>query len=321
LKRRWITTAAVASAAVLLIPNPSWAAKGRKPRTMPPAVAAVSVPPGPTTDCSGYVERRQFVDAQGWWTQTPGGTGQDFGHVHIGACIPERETVNGIIPFNIRVVLHDNPSTLRYVGIVIKGSGYEYTIAKPTIPNFTCPVGTCTAWITYNLDTNRFPVSGRQEIRFRGLLNSIDGNSMHGGINFQVNVANGKAKKDFGRLPYLRGKGWYTGAGYCEATMVSVPIPDAPLSGVWSPTVKLADHGDAGDNPVTHHTVRLDADFHAGIPGTILRDAAGSFSGAVSIDTRKLANGTHKLLLKSDCDDIRGSTNSGVLVIPFDVRN
>jgi hypothetical protein len=93
--------------------------------------------------------------------------------------------------------------------------------------------------------------------------------------------------------------------------------------------VGLTSHGD-GSRPATHSFIAIDPDFHAvpSNPGIVLWDAAGPFgpepSGAApySIDTRGLANGVHKLHLRTSCrDDKLGSTNSGVTVIPFMVAN
>ncbi len=52
--------------------------------------------------------------------------------------------------------------------------------------------------------------------------------------------------------------------------------------------------------------------------GTVLHSASGEFVGTKSIDTSKLALGTHKLHMKADCDDPR-ATNSGVGVVTFRV--
>jgi hypothetical protein len=106
----------------------------------------------------------------------------------------------------------------------------------------------------------------------------------------------------------------------------SVGFPTA-RSGIWRPRVLLDDHdgGTAGDAAVTRHTVTLDPDFHAvpEDPGRlVLRGRDGLPATALRIDTTKLANGAHKLHLRSDCDDpTKGSINSGVLVIPFTVSN
>ncbi len=268
--------------------------------------------PDPSS-CVGYAESRQFVDAQSWWTTTPGKTGSNFGHLHVGGCIPERETLTGTVPLDIRVVLHNNPGKLLPISVVLKTTATETTIAKLAVPTgFSCPVGTCALWLHYDLNTASFDRSGLQEIRYRAFVDEPDGNRMIASLNYQTSVSNGKTVSNVTRLPYPRGKGWYTGAGYCEARMLTVPLPDAPISS-WSPRVWSRWHGTTTDLPVTGHDIRLDADFHAGIPGTILKKGAGEFEGTVS--TGPLAAGTHKLSVRSDCADPRGSTNSGVLVI------
>jgi hypothetical protein len=95
-----------------------------------------------------YTETRQFVDFQSWWRTTSSKAGADFGHAHVGACISEREQMQGAtIPLDIRLVLHDNPAkkTNQYPGlsIVLKGKTQETTIAKQNYPGWTCPEGTC----------------------------------------------------------------------------------------------------------------------------------------------------------------------------------
>jgi hypothetical protein len=275
----------------------------------------------PSTDCSSYPQSRQFVDAQAWWTQTPGKGGDDFGHLHVGACIPERETLTGTVPLNVRVIFHDNPGTFVYLSLVLKGTDYETTVSKHYLPDFTCPVGTCERWLAVPVDTSKFGHSGLQEIRLRAFVDEPDGNRMHASLNWQAYIDNGKSRADVSRQPYLRGKGWYSGSGYCEADFVSVPLPDAPVSGVWAPSLRIVDHGTSEDLPVTRHSVRLDPDFHNGVPGTVLREGSGPWSGTVSIDTTRLPNGQHKLFLRAECDDPRGSTNAGVLIVTFVVKN
>lgn len=325
MKRHLAVTAAVALASILTLAQPGTAAKsgnGKGPKPKPTPTPTASPSPNPTTDCSVYRERRQFVETQGWWVQTPGQNGTDFGHVHSGACIPERETISGTVPFDLRIIMHDNPGVLRYVAVVVKGPGYETTVAKLTAPNFTCPDGTCTTWLHYDLDTRAFQRSGQQEIRFRTLVDTPDGNAMHAGFNFQVVVDNGAPFDDYEREPHLRGKGWYTTSGYCEATLKSVPVPDAPVSGTWSPTVAMIEHSTGTVNdPVSHHVAAIDADLHAGNPGTILRDADGAWEGELAIDTTQLSDGLHRLMLRAECENAAGSTNAGVLVVPFEVNN
>src|SRR6266540_232950 len=298
--------------------------------------------PGPDA-ATVYPQTRQFVETQTWWMP---GAGQvddaatHHGHSHLGACIPERETLtSGNLTINVRVMMHDNPGTFNYVSMVFKGTDYETTVQKcyvrATAEDFTCPgasstgkgdftcaqPGNCARWLTFSMPLSLFNHSGLQEVRFRGFVPEPSSKEMRNNLNFQVYVQNGKSVSNVTREPNLRGKGWYTHALYCEATVKSVPIPDAPVSGVWSPTLEQTTHDTDASLPVTHSFFTIDPDFHAVPPvvGTVLHDADGGYGPSASpIDTTMLTNGVHKLYQKVDCrDDTLGSTNSGVLVVPF----
>lgn len=298
----------------------------------------------PPADGTVYQETRQFVDTQSWWmpdTDQANNSITNTGHAHMGACIPERETISsGNVTVNVRMTLHDNPGTADYVAMVFKTADRETTVQKcylrASAPDFSCPgpagsgtgdftcTGTCQRWLTFSWPISAFNHSGLQEVRFRGFVQEPDGNEMRTNFNWQVNIQNGKSESDVSRDAFLRGKGWYTHAGYCEASLRTAPLPDGPVSGIWSPLADLASHGD-GSRPATHSFISIDPDFHAvpANPGMVLWDAAGPYGAdPVSIDTRTLANGVHKLHLRTSCrDDKLGSTNSGVTVVPFTVAN
>ncbi|WP_146187526.1 hypothetical protein, partial [Arthrobacter sp. HMWF013] len=215
------------------------------------------------------------------------------GHVHLGACIPEGETISsGNLTVNVRVVLHDNPGTANYVAMVFKTSDTETTVQKcylrATAADFTCPgpsstgqgdfvcSGTCERWLTFSRPISAFNHSGTQEIRFRAFVPEPDGNEMQTSFNWQANIENGRSLSNVSRNAFLRGKGWYTHALYCEASVRAVPLPDGPVSGVWTPVVGLSTHPD-GSLPTTHSFVSIDPDFHAvpSKPGIVLWNAAG----------------------------------------------
>jgi hypothetical protein len=284
---------------------------------------AAAATPNPLT-CAGYPEPRVFLESQTWWIQTPGKTGTTFGHMHVGACLPTERTVSGVVGIDVRIILHDNPGEFDYWNPVLVSDTQELSLTHVTdLHGLTCPSGTCVGWSHADVDTRQLDYDGRQELRIRAYTNTPDGNIMHSSINAFLDLANGKTVNPLDRRAYQRGKGWYTGSGYCEASFLSA-VPYGPVSGTWSPTVLIADHGAADDLAVTHHTIRIDPDFHATPPkpGTIISDGAGQLAATtLSIDTRTLANGAHKLHLRADCDDPRGSTNSGVLVVPFTVDN
>jgi hypothetical protein len=268
------------------------------------------------------------VESQAWWVQTPGLAGTDFGHAHLGACIPERETVGGAsptVPLDIRLILHENPvrshTSLPYMSVVVKGTDYEDTVAKFPDIGWGCPLSTCTRWHHYDLPLSAFRHSGLQEVRFRWFIPEPDGNQMHTSINWQMFVENGASRENVTRRPYPRFKGWYTGAGYCESSQTSTPLPDKPLTGPWTPQMWMAWDGSSEDLRVSRHVVTLDPDAHGDppMPGTVLKQGPGEFIGPVTIDPATLSPGTHRLVARTECDDPRGSTNAGVQVVTFKV--
>jgi len=268
-------------------------------------------------DCKGYPEKRQFVDAQSWWRTTPGKTGTDFGHAHMGGCIPERQQHSETIALDVRVILHANPGKVAEAVLVTKTTSTETTqIHDKSIAGFTCPIGTCETWLRWNVPLSWFDHSGLQEIRYRVYIDEPDGNRMIVSLNYQTYINNGKPLDDVTRNAYLRGKGWYTGAGYCEASLRQ-PLPDHSVGDAYSPLVAMVNHGTADDRAVTHAIVLRDADFHNGIPGTTLVEANGQWGPKRVHAGYQTESGRHRLLIKSDCDDPRGSTNSGVLVYTF----
>jgi hypothetical protein len=296
------------------------------PTPMPPPATPVATPVPSHGDhdemasgpgCPGYPEPRVFTEAQAWWTTTPGGGGTDFGHLHVGACMPYKQPVSGVVTFDVRIMMHDNPGSFFYLNPVLKTDGQELSLAhNDSLQGMTCPDGTCEAWTTVSVDTRLSDFDGIQEIRIRAYVDEPDGNRMHASVNTLVDLRNGRAVNPIDRRAYQRGKGWYSGSGYCEADLLS-DLPVAPIVG-WAPIVQVVDHGAADDLPVSRYKVSLDADAHAGIPGTVLVSGTGEL-GPTVVSTLGLGSGTHRLAVRADCDDPRGPTNSGVLIVWFAV--
>ncbi len=299
----------------------------------------------PAADPNGglYPEPRTFIDFQSWWRPIPGQNGTDHGHIHVGACVPERQTMTGNFDVNIRMVMHDigeikvNSGTTGYpsTSVVLKDSDIETTQTKLHETGWTCE-HTCERWRKATIDPVLFTTDGLKEIRFRFFVDVLDGSVVQRMIasanwQFRLDRSGVTTVKDVTRHPYLRGKGWYSNpgvvdpGGYCEADFTSVPLPKAPVSGTWSPTAKMVWHGTADDPKITSHEIRIDPDFHASPikEGTILAQAPGDFNGSINIDTTKLSNGTHKLFLRAICNDLfdRGSAAQGILIVPFKVDN
>jgi hypothetical protein len=292
------------------------------PTVAPTTPAATQVTPPPASPdpltCAGYPEPRVFLESQAWWRTTPGKTGPDHGHVHIGTCFPYAQKLSGNVNFDIRVILHDNPGTANFLRVQIAGDFGDIAPVQFRISQ-TCTVpGTCTFWYHVTVDTTKSPYDGRQEFRFAVKVAEPDGTTMFPSTGWQAYLNNGKPVNDYRSSDLTIGYGWYTGTGYANAQLDS-KLPMAPVSGLWSFKVSL--RPGASGIPVTHHVVLLDANLHANIPGTVLVEGSGAWSGTITLDTRTLPNGLHHLLLRSDADAAAGSTNSGVLVFPFTVQN
>jgi len=294
-----------------------------------PAAAQAQTTVDPLT-CTGYAEKRQFVEAQSWWTEP----GLQTRHAHVGACIPERETVADPVRLDVRMVLHDplmatEFSTLR---VTVKGSGYEKNWIDHDFEE-PCMVMTCTKWHTVHVPLSFFDKSGMQEMRLRftneeGRTPSRSAATMKPSMGWKVFVNNGKTKSDYTRLPYVRGKGWYTENGYCVAEHTDAAgIPDAPVSGAYTRSIQMINDDSTDSQPVTGHRVSVNPDFHMGNPGTVLLDGSGQRpNGPFTIDTTKFSDGQHRVALEVRCaaldgNNVRNSLLQGFLIYPITVAN
>ena len=283
------------------------------------------------------------MESQQWWqnhyadgTPIPGSTATNFGHVHSGACFPNFQTVSGVLHFNVRTLMHDNPTG---VFVKLKPQTVQNGSTEKEWPavqvNQTCGTSDCEFWTPYDMDLSTLPYSGWTIIRLRSYVLEEDGDTALATDSWLVYVSNGKTRKDqtLRCLTCSEARGWYgtvlRGAndrGYENAELRTL-VP-ATVSGVWTPTVKTSFTGGTVVGGATDHTiVTVDPGFHAIPPnmGIVLRDATGAYNGTVSIDTTTLANGTHKLVIisQTDWNDslAPGIQASGVEVIPFVVAN
>jgi len=286
------------------------AAAGFQPGRAQAAVPCLGAPAD--SPAFKYAEPRLFVDAQSWWKQ-PGDL--ETRHLHIGACIPERETLRGTIHIDAKIQLHANPGTVYYVAIAWEtGASGDHTYFSRN-PGWKCPnLGNCAFWQSFDLPASVFDRAGLEGIRLRASARQPDGKEMRTSMNFQAYIENGKSRSNMTRMPYLRMKGWYTGLNYCESAYRSdvTPLPDGRVAMPWSPWLRQRDHGDADANP-TYWSVRLDPDIHNRIAGTFLGKGAGSRDGLFTV---KALPGFHKLMIETECQTAAGE-NTGVGVIPF----
>jgi len=281
-----------------------------------PAAPAQAITPDPQT-CAGYPEKRIFLEGQGWWTRTAGMTGTDFGHVHSGTCFPWGQRISGTLRFDVRLTMHENPGVLTQLRVQTFNSGAP-DVKVPL--NYTCE-GTCTWWVPVEVDT-RLAYDGCQEFRFQAWVREPDGKQLLATTGFRAHVANGREVRPYcgaSGANWTEGRGWYTDTGY-ENGRVEDALPMEPVSGVWSPKVR-ATVGADGITP-TGHLIAVDPNFHAGSSGWVLQQGTGGWGASrLGIDTTRLADGPHRLVIRTDANTFDGSTLSGLLVVPFTVAN
>ena len=290
-------------------------------------------------NCGDYSEPRIPLESQTWWwRRLPSQTGTDFGHVHVFTCFPSQERVAGILEFDVRVILHENPSVLERLHIQgwpdadvdNSGTGCEYISGNLWCADevsLVCKTDHCVWWFKAQIDTNRFESDGLKELRIRAKANTPDGLSMSNSTSWFINVQNGKGNEvnssyHDGRL--LASRGWYDCHGYSVAEIHVDGAPPNPVPPSWEVrvvaepgTTESCDHVDE----VAYHLVAVDPDFHSDDPGLVLREGEGELDDTVTIDTTELSNGWHKLVLRADADTEDSSTNSAVQVVWFNVQN
>ncbi len=298
---------------------------------------------GDPITCAGYPQARVFVEAQSWWRPTTPGTGSDQGHGHFGACVPQDQTLSGRVTIDWVVKLHDNPGRIRDIVAeaatdVASSSGTAVVFNNSDTTAYKCSTSTCTYVIPTTFNTANVAVDGLQELQYRMRIKQPDGTTMRPALRFVARLANGKTLDDYSKRS-LNAYGWHgsstdnnVGPLYSYVRWHS-RLPTT-VSGLWTFNVSFAGDEKHLSNNITHYSIRVDPDFHASPPnnGVIFVDSDtmcpfpgrgcdGPVKSNFTIDTSRLANGRHKLVLKADAKDTSGSTNSGVLVIPFVSQN
>jgi hypothetical protein len=266
--------------------------------------------PNPVT-CEGYPEARVFLEAQGWWVADPGQTGSDFGHLHMGTCFPLYQAVSGVVAFDVRTMMHDNPGELFHIlpRVCLNSSGTCYNAPDVKfVPPHTCETD-CEFWTRIDVDTARYPYDGLASIRFRAEALEPDGNKLRASNDWLVYVSNGNPVNDFRQGRTLIGKGWYTGQKYALPRLLTYPLP---TTGVITLKVRCG----ASKN-FKECLVSVDPDFHAGNDGNVLLRATSAGSYQITLDTSAFSPGTHALVLRTKALSPLSSTLAGVLKVPF----
>lgn len=266
----------------------------------------------PPPDCSGYRERRVFLEVQAWWNgpNTPNGRA----HLHAGTCFPLGQHVHGRLRFDVRVIMHNNPGRLFSLSTGVFGGEDRYLKLDKRCRS------TCTWWFTTYVNT-KTTLDGWHEFRFKPRVRFHNGARMLTSTGWPAYIDNGVRVGDENRstLGAVVGRGWYEHHGYQNPQFESARSALHPsVSGLWRPPVKL-DRGAGGYRP-TRVAAYVDADFHNDDPGMVVLTRKGPFRGRLAIDTTDLANGWHRLTLRVTAWH-NGRQNSGIQAIYFNVQN
>ena len=295
------------------------------PHVTPAPTPVATAAPTPTSDahdtpdplaCTGYPEPRVFLEVQEWWQGDPVQPGQ-VAHVHAGTCFPLGQQIGGRVAFDVRIVMHNNPGHLFSYETALFADGHGSGDVAKTGLDHRCAT-TCTFWVRSVVETSNAN-DGWHEFRFKARVRMSNGAVMLTSSGWPAYVRNGNVV-DGSRsaMGPIVGRGWYEHEGYQNAVLRDTEDVLGVVSGAVTLTLRLDKGADGGNT--TFSAAYVDPDFHHGHHGQPLIESAGPFRGDVTIDTRTLSNGVHRLVLRVDSTGSVG-TNSGIQVITFAVRN
>lgn len=297
--------------------------------------AGASPAAGDPVTCAGYPEPRIYLESQSWWEPQPGpathpGTGMQ-GHIHVGTCFPLYQHVSGdVLHLDIDVKLHNLPGSPSKIRLAANGdTTWNSGVVVPACPSATCETH-------YSID---FPLASLHYRGWRELdpylnVSTTDGHVQRGyahwSVFFDVPRPDPPADDPYAVVEDVGGDTWYDGVvggatGKYSAAFIeraSIPWDEAtgalrPLSGTWSVAARFE---------ASHVFAYVDPALHAMPPshGVVVLDSViphqGYLARTLTIDTTALADGPHRLLVGSGNVGTNG-TNTGVIVIPFLVRN
>ena len=313
----------------LYLPGSRPAAPAPAPTTPPPTTGGghgtgggdSHAPPAGATSCAGYPQPRIYLESHSWWQDGVAPVAPERRrHVHVATCFPQGQAVSGNLRLDVKITLHNNDGRVYRLRAEVR----EDDIVVDRDVNLSCPGSDCEISVPIDIPTAQGS-DGRKEIRVRAYVRRPNGTEYFPTTGWQAYFRNGRGAGASERdSDVIIARGWYPTAEYANAEVASGNVSQlyGTVSGVWTPHVEMKP-GTDGD-PTTFSGAYIDPDFHHGHRGIVLMERSGGFEGSLSIDTRRLANGRHKLLLRSDavCSDCSpAGINSGILVVWFTVAN
>ena len=309
----------------------------------------------PDQPVASYPEPRVFLESQSWTEPQPGSTLQ--GHIHVGTCFPLYGTHTGTDPiaFDTQIQGHNRTQPINYgyrIDEYDTNSWIDHlSLSPPTcIDNTpgncfqTVPAGTQNVeWIhtLWPTDPSQCGVhdsqcgansSGTHALYMFAMSQWDNGNADWPYATAWINIQNGApfVPPAGDNLTMLGGESEFTtpsdqGGKYARAFIDNADYQKAwdpatgakPLSGIW--TI----HTHAGDSGFNDFRVLIDPHLHATPPDNGMVIQLDGSPGTFNIDTTRLTDGVHYLLLATRRQDKVGSdvTWWGVLKVPFLVQN
>jgi hypothetical protein len=284
------------------------------------------------------------LESQSWWQESgPRAFPGDSQHVHVGACFPWRQVISGTYTLDVVVKMHNEQgrwlTQVRIDDATTQNPGGTRYLAPP--PHFQCLEVDCAFTTSITIPTSSLR-AGVHEWRVGANTAPVDSTSSSVA---ERNLATSGwpvcIRSCSGAAPANRNtefRGWYRTAtpsgrqvvgynvsrfGWASSHDAEFPWANGayrPVSGVWQPPIWIKNGSSEGDTePVTRVRCWVDPDFHHGISGTPVLDAAGSFQGRLSIDTTAFSNGVHALVCAASSDE--DGILDGVMRLPFEVNN
>lgn len=316
-------------------------------QTMYPCVGAPADAPRQT-----YPEPRVYLESQIWTTPQPiragyagsGVTGMASGHTHVGTCFPLLQHLRGnVLQLDVHIQAHNMTQPIDY-GLRVDAYDVLAWIDHASFSPPKCLVGTtcfqpmdckaeqCDQWVHVDFPLKDVPVSGFRSFYIFPMSNWLDGSKQWTNGTWWAYIDNGKPA---GTAPqpvdplYLAGQGEFTrpnenGGKYARAQLPMTEYPYDPatghlkaVSGTW--TIHPREEGQRLGvyvDPMLHaHPMSLGTIAHQSLDTSLEWR-----STTVNIDTTKLTNGVHFLLIAAGKIG-KGVEWTGVLKVPFLVEN
>lgn len=286
-----------------------------------PTAAPTSAAPNPLT-CEGYPEPRVFMESQAWWNKNGIQIPQAVGHhIHLGMCTPiDGQVIDGTLHFDVRIILHDQVGSVTSV----RYSDWTTDLVVKSV-NFP-GAHDATYWTSFDINFSNWS-TGRHEIHWRANVPDeqpdVSGAQrmfQSTGWQYCVRSCTPNAGGSDRAALWTEARGWYddtptTGPHGYQNSRFRSKVPVAPLSGNW--TFSFESRPGADGLATKEWGVFIDPDFHNGNAGiTVARGTGESGLRSLTVDTRTLSDGPHRLVIVTS-----DGKNAGVQSITFKVNN